>query len=366
MQLLLRVCTILSLSVFLCCSGYAEETSAPAGFEDKFVQLGEKGGHTIIVSEPGPKTETRFLDPLVVDESFDRYVGTRIASLVGDKKLAVSKIPGYDDALEEFGKVSPVSFELGFALVSKYIWRGQNLGDRANWQPYVKAGTKFLPLGTASFTYWVDFLKDGNEEIEDSPADIEHDFYFDYNFDLLAAAKLAGIDYETMPYLLKKAVDLNFAIGIWRYWYPTTLTSTNELYGTVTYNWPFHPFVTLVNDFSANTGMWLETGICQNFDLKLFTVSFYSKLGYNDRQYCSSSKLQTLEFGFSLPIPLGTHMKIEPFISYSKRLNKTYFYTEVEQTELDADGNEVTTTVQQGNILTRDEFFGGFKYAINF
>lgn len=341
-------------------------TTSAAGFKDKFVLMGEKDGHTIIVSEPGSQTETRFLDPLVIDESFERYVGKYCASAVGNKRLAISKIPGYDDALDEFGRVSPVSFELGFALVSKYIWRGQNLGDRANWQPYVKAGTKFLPLGAASFTYWVDFLKDGNEEIPDSPVDIEHDFYFDYNFDFLAAAKQAGINYEAMPYLFRKAVDINFAIGIWRYWYPTSLTSTNELYGTVTYNWPFHPFVTLVNDFSANTGMWLETGISQNFDLKVFTVSFYSKLGYNDRQYCSSSKLQTLEFGFSLPIPLGTHMKIEPFISYSKRLNKTYFYTEVEQTEIDADGNEITATVQQGNILTGDEFFGGFKYAINF
>ncbi len=346
-------------------SGTAQ--SQKESFQDSFVQLGDKGGETIIVKEPGSPLSPGYLEPSIVDDAFDRHVGQRIAAVTRDARLGVSKIPGYDDALDVVGKYSPLAFELGFTLTSKYIWRGQNLGDRACWQPYVKTSTKFLPLGTFSFTYWANLLKNGNEEGEDDSPDTEHDFYFDYNFDMLAGAKLLGVEAGQWPYLLRKAADFNLAIGIWRYWFPPTGTSDNEFYGTVTYNWPLNPYVTIVNDFTAGTGIWYEVGVAQSFDLKLVTVAGYSKLGYNHKQWSASSKLQTFEFGFSLPIPVGAHMCIEPFLSYSKRLKKTYFYTQYEEaTGFDGDGNEVTTTFDQGNILTGDEFYGGFKYMINF
>ncbi len=327
--------------------------------EAKAVEFGGKEEAAAKAADPaGPASDEKlcFLDPKVVDKAFDNYVGKHIAAAVGGNKLAVEKIPVMDDALDEFGKVSPVGFETGMTLASKYVWRGQNLGSRACLQPYAKAATKFLPLGTFSFTWWGNYMPDGVSE--GTTVDTEHDLTWDYNFDFLALLKLGGIDASGWPCPLGKLLDLNYATGFIYYDFPPSKSYSREYYNIITMSWPLHPYIGLYNDFGAGNGIWIDMGISQPWDLKLFTVNSYLKFGYNKNQWCRSSKLQTMEYGFSLPIPIGKHIKIEPFLSHSVRLNKTYFYTQVD----DGNGN----TVEQGNVLTQNEFFGGFKYSINF
>jgi len=334
-------------------AGKEEITGSPAVLPGKE----EVSGKEVVKTElPAPEQKLCFLDPQIVDKNFDLLVGRHIAAVVGDKKLAIEKMPVMDDALDEFGKISPLAFETGFTLSSKYVWRGQNLGNRASLQPYAKAGTKFLPLGTLSFTWWGNFMPDGVSE--GVTVDTEHDFTFDYNFDFLTLLKKGGIQTDSWACPFNKLLDFNYATGFIYYHFPPTRTSSNEYYNVLTFNWPFHPYLAAYNDFGPGNGLWYEWGFSQPWDLKLFTVNSYVKFGYNKKQWCSSSKLQTMEYGFSLPIPVGKHMKIEPFISHSVRLNKTYYYTQVD----DGNGN----LVEQGNVLTQNEFFGGFKYSISF
>ncbi len=328
----------------------ALETSIHAGEKkphrerEKVEGWAEKGGAAIPAAG-----EIKFLDPEMVDHAFDDLIGRRIAPIVRDNKLAVQQVPYCDDALDQFGKYSPFDFELGFTLTSKYMWRGQDLTPpRACWQPYVRVSPDFEPIGNFCFTYWTNIASGYPTD------DTEHDFYLDYNLDMLDLLKTVGVKKDTMPYLVRKALDFNLAAGWGYFFYPPSGACTDEVYGTVTYNWPFHPYVFFTNDYRLGNGVWCETGISESFDLKLFILNYYTKIGYNHRQWSVSSKLQTLELGFSMPLPLGKHMKIEPFLAYSKRLNKTYYTTANE------DGSS------DWHIRTRDNFFGGFKYVINF
>lgn len=297
------------------------------------------------MADEAKSVKPRFLDPEIVDSACYNCVGKTMGKCTGNIKLGIPEIPYWDTTLDKFGKVSPLYFELGFTLANKYIWRGQDLGNNVSWQPYVKSGHDFGPLGNPSFTYWVNITNDykGGNGKDNS----EYDFVFDYNLDILKAAGLLGVEQEKMPYLIKKAIDINFSTGYIYYYFPPYHTDTKEVYWTIRYNWPLHPYVSIINDIDAGRGIWYEWGICEELDFNIVKVCAYAKLGYNKNQWISGSALQTLDFGGSIPFPIGKHMAIRPFLSYSKRLHRTY-----------PEGSE--------DVITHDELYGGFSYSINF
>ncbi len=280
----------------------------------------------------------RFLEPEIIDNFFTKYLGEPIDELTGGFKFGVTEIPILDESLDKVGEISPIDLELGFSVVNAYIWRGQKLGSDASWQPYVTASPDFEPFGDVSFTFWADITQNSLGENQR-----EYDFVVDYNFSILEGLELIGYKKEESPYLLTKALDFTFDTGYIYYKFPPQPdTKTQEVYFGVEYNLPLSPSFYIYNDWDRGSGAWLSWGIAQDIDLGVITLSTYATLNYNKGQWGADSQLSTLDFGASIPVELGKHMVIEPFLSYTK--------------ELDDDGAN----------MVNDEIYGGFNWSISF
>lgn len=286
-----------------------------------------------------------YLEPEIVGWWCNGVIGKHMGPGANYSPLGIKRIPGVDDALDNFTKISPIDVQAGFTLANMYLWRGQNLGGDTSWMPYVTISPDFEPLGDLCFTYWADATQhtQGTDHLED-------DLVIQYCVESLDVLRLAGVDDKQMPYLLKKTVDFSFKTGYTYYWFPKIGDNSEEVYFGITYNLPLKPSITAYNDYRMGRGVWWEWGISQDFDLKLFTVCTFATLGYNHRQWGETSALSTFVFGGSIPISLGSHMTVAPFLSYSKRLKRTFF--------LDDEGNRAD--------LTHDELYGGMNYSIAF
>lgn len=240
--------------------------------------------------------------------------------------LGIRSIPYFDDALTAFTEVSPIDIEMGFSVASAYIWRGQNFGTDASFQPYVTVSPDFEPegFGDISFTTWANITKDTPGSNHN-----ETDFSIDYALDIADYGSFsAGYIYYDFPHIEDGDAD-----------------ESQEIYFGAGLNVPLSPSFTWYHDFDAGSGEWLEFGISHDFDLKVATIATYATIAYNKGQWGASSGFSTLDFGASLPIPLGEHVTIEPFLSFTKRLQDTY----------DDDAS-----------LVHDELYGGMNYSIAF
>jgi len=142
-------------------------------------------------------------------------------------------------------------------------------------------------------------------------------------------------------------LDFSFDTGYIYYKFPPQPdTKTQEVYFGIEYNLPLSPSFYVYQDWDRGRGLWYEWGISHDLDLKFFTLSTYAKMGYNHRQWGTTSALSTLDFGASIPIAVGSHMTVEPFLSYTKRLKATYTDDETD--------------------LTHDELYGGVNWSITF
>lgn len=301
--------------------------------------------HERVHAEDTTSEKKGALDQDLFSYGCDRLIGKHIKPIVKDFSFGIKRLPGFDDALDAVGKISPIDVEMGFTVANIYLSRGEKIGNHASWMPYVSLSPDFEPLGDLKATYWSDITRrmPGTNHLED-------DWILEYTVEIPDIIKIAGGDVEKAPYLLKKALDFCFTTGYWYYWYPPTKESTKEISWGINYHLPLNPTVTVYNDYVRGKGLWWEWGISQDFDLKLFTLSTFAIMGYNHRQWSVSSRLSMLYFGGSIPISIGSHMKIEPFLSYSKRLKRTF--------RLDEEGELVD--------ITHDELYGGFNYVITF
>ncbi|MDX9703698.1 MAG: hypothetical protein RBU23_11755 [Candidatus Auribacterota bacterium] len=280
-------------------------------------------------------------DPSFPDVVFEQYVGQHIAPVVGDARFGIKRIDGYDDALDKFTEVSPIDIEIGFTLANMYLWRGQNLGSDTSFQPYVKASPDFEPFGDLWFTFWVDFTQNSRDKNER-----EQDYIVDYTFPFLDLMKYSGIVNDDTPSFVSGILDFDLTSGYAYYRFPADGTDTHEFFFKIAHNMILNPYIAIYHDFDQGGGTWIERGISHDFDFKLFTLSTFAILGYNHHQWAKTKSLTNLHFGGSIPIELGTHMIIEPFLSYSKRLGSTR-----------DDFNE---------RIVHDELYGGFNYSIGF
>lgn len=266
---------------------------------------------------------------LVVGLSCGIAVAQEEGSSYNGFTLAIPTIPYFDDALNKFTAVSPIDIEMGFSVVSAYIWRGQNLGSDASWQPYVTVSPDFEPegWGDISFTCWMNFTKDNGSICPQSHS--ETDFSVDYTIDILNLGSLSGgYIYYDFPHIANDKID-----------------ETQEFYVGFSANTLLTPTITWYHDFDTGSGEWITFDISHDFDLKVFTISTYATLAYDKGQWGADAGLATLDFGASLPIPIGDHMTIEPFLSYTKRLQDLY---------------------PKGQQIIHDELYGGFNYSITF
>ncbi len=292
-------------------------------------------------SQTAEQKKVSIWDEDFIDVVFEEHVGRHITPLVGDARFGIKRIEGYDDALDQFTAVCPIDIEIGFTLANMYLWRGQNLGSDTSFQPYVTASPDFEPFGDLSFTYWLDFTQNSR-----STNEREQDFMVDYTFPFDDMLICAGLINDDTPDFIKGILDFDFSAGYIYYYFPPDGTDSHEYYFKIASNMILHPYIAIYHDFDQGSGTWIERGISQDFDLKLFTLSTFAILGYNHRQWAKTEGFCNLHFGGSIPIELGTHMVIEPFLSYSKRLDHT---------RDDFDQN-----------MVHDELYGGFNYSISF
>lgn len=253
------------------------------------------------------------------------------------------RIPVFDDALDTVTDVSPFDVEMGFTLANIYLWRGQLLGTDTSWQPYVTVSPDFEPLGDFSFTYWADVTQ--HEPAEDN--NLEMDFIWDYTVGMNELLALFGYDPETADPILAAVLDFSFSTGYIYYYFPPSEDETHEVYWGISYeNLPLSPSMYIYNDFDDGSGVWIEWSVSHTFDLKYFELNLYSTLGYNHRQWGDTSTFSNILYGASIPVQLGSHMTVEPFLSYSQRLNETY--------------------TDDRDLLVHDQWYGGFNYSISF
>ena len=239
-----------------------------------------------------------------------------------------------EGALNQVSEALPVGIEVGMSVASAYIWRGQNLGTDASFQPYVTLSPEFVP-GSLSFTIWADITK--NEEDRNLR---EIDYAVDYSFGML---DVLGLEAEGAA----KAADFSLSTGYIYYDFPPSGgTKSQEIYWGIDYNLPLSPSFYVYNDWDRGRGLWYEFGISQDIDLKVITLSTYATLGYNHKQWGTTSALSTLDMGVSVPLAIGEHVTIEPFLSYTKRLKSTY--------------------TDDGADLTHDELYGGMNFSFAF
>jgi len=282
----------------------------------------------VVIAE---ETEPGFLDPEILDNFFS----------IGDydgPTLGIEEVPGIDNVLDAIDEALPVYFDIGFSVVTAYIWRGQNLGSDASFQPYVTAGIDAIPAIDFSFTYWADITK--NEPDRNLR---EVDYATDFNINILEALELIGYEPNDNPYLANKLFDFTFDTGYIYYDFPPNGGSkSQEVYFGVEYNLPLSPSFFIYNDWDRGRGAWLEWGIAQDLDLGAFTVCTYATLGYSKGQWGADEQFSTLDLGASIPISLGKHTTIEPFISFTKELE------------------------DDGAGLVNDELYGGMNFSIAF
>ena len=282
-----------------------------------------------------------YLEPEIVSNFFDAHFGSHLEKLVGNNRLEIKSLHGLDDALDSLGNISPFDIEMGFSTANMYLWRGQKLGSDTSFQPFVSASPDFEPFGDLVFTFWTDITKD-----TPGKNDLEYDFVVEYTFHMLELLKIIGCDESNCCYPLKKLLDFNLSTGYIYYWFPPATDDSHEIYWKLAYNLPFNPSFLISHDIDAGDGVWYEAGISQDFDLKLFVLSTFATLGYNHRQWGKTSAFSIFQFGGSIPVSIGTHITVEPFLSYSKRLKRT-------STDDETD-------------LVHDELLGGFNFVIGF
>ncbi len=247
------------------------------------------------------------------EEHYHENEGTKLSQLLGAGTVGIPSNRFAD-------------FELGFTFASAYIWRGQNFGTDASWQPYVTVSPKCIPegFGDISFTCWANVTKNNPGENHN-----ETDFSIDYELDIEEYGSFsAGYIYYDFPHVEDDDAD-----------------ESQEIYFGVALPVLLNPSFTWYHDFDAGSGEWLEFGLSHDFDVIGVSVSTYATLSYVDGQWGAGSGFSTLDFGASLPIPLGMHMTIEPYVSYTKRLEDTY---------------------SGGVNLIHDELYGGFNWSITF
>lgn len=150
------------------------------------------------------------------------------------------------------------NFDLTLNYATKYLWRGQKLYYDSCLQPNFN-----FYIGSFTINYFGVFPFKSNEYIES-----------DYSF--IATEKLPFADF------------LNLSAGFTIYTFPNSpeeFKNSLEIFGGLTFNTIFTPYLKLFYDALLGSGYYLEGGINYSFDLNPFAFNLYSVTAYNFNQW---------------------------------------------------------------------------------
>jgi hypothetical protein len=202
-----------------------------------------------------------------------------------------------------------VSLGVGADLLSKYVWRGQNVVDDWVVQPSASIGYKGF-----TGSVWGDV--DLRGEVVDEGELNEIDWSLDYS------NAFPGQDV------------LGYSLGVIYYDFPNTpWEATSEVYGGLTANVPLSPTIRAYYDFDEIDGAyvqlsvghtiekiirWRDDGYC---DLQAGASLGYGSSGYNEGYFgVDDSALNDLTLTAAVPICLGK-WTVKPTVAYSTMLD---------------------------------------------
>lgn len=173
-------------------------------------------------------------------------------------------------------------------VVSKYLWRGQNLYDNVALQPGFDISYKNLNFG-----FWGSF---NTKEAEFGEADYTLSFTRSIN-------------------------TIELSTGLTYYTFPNIKDTSKEIFVSASFDIILSPGLCVYYDFGTGNGAYLET--CASIPLKLLPITADITLGYNFGQwnYNPSFSVITTTISYALSIK---KIEISPSFFSQFALNKQY------------------------------------------
>jgi hypothetical protein len=202
-----------------------------------------------------------------------------------------------------------VSVALTADVLSKYIWRGQDIVNDWVLQPSASVGYQGL-TGTvwSSIDLTGDLVGAGQFNEVDLTLDYTHEF--------------PGVE------------KLSYSVGIIDYQFPNTgWDSTNEVYGGLAADVPLSPAIRWYYDFDEIDGSYVQLSLGHTLeklhqwrddcycDLQLGASVGYGSAGYNDGYFgVDEGAFNDLTLSAGLPVSFGK-WTLKPVVAYSTMLN---------------------------------------------
>ncbi|MCQ9207080.1 MAG: hypothetical protein NG740_04285 [Omnitrophica bacterium] len=199
---------------------------------------------------------------------------------------------------------------------TKYIWRGQNLGN----DPVIQIGTGASLVGL-SFAMW------GNYDTGPLDRFTEWDYLFDYTFNVGEATEWFGMGDKNSAIL-----DLlSASVGYTYYTFPNLpddkkgTNESHEPYASLSYDVLFQPFLTVYMDVDTGGGTYWEYGVSHAFELSEdIEAGLGITGGYNAGQWGFDWSFSNLLFSGEVGIPIFEYFTISPNVNYSLPLDDQY------------------------------------------
>lgn len=261
--------------------------------------------------------------------------------------LLVGTLTFADEYLGEKPEWMPdISAETAF--LTKYIWRGFNLGN----EPVMQLDFSASKYGF-TFDWWSNYSLNGDKTIDGGRYQefTEMDYTIDYTFNV-------GELRENLDMEPSGIIDpLSVSTGYTYYTFPNTDWDTDgfdshEVYISIAYDILLQPFVTWYWDVDSGKGVpgdsgrgsYYLAGIGHTFEFESeISADLGMTVGYNDEQWTANSGWADMVFSCSVSIPVLEYFTITPSVAYSVILDRDTFN--------DAEGNE---------------FFGGIAVGFSY
>ncbi|MCK5451585.1 MAG: hypothetical protein KAI70_07460 [Candidatus Omnitrophica bacterium] len=202
---------------------------------------------------------------------------------------------------------------------TKYIWRGQNLGEEPVLQNDYSLSKYGITLDLwTSYTLNNDKSKDGGRYSEYT----EVDYTIDYSFSPAELLGLMGSD--SWEYL----EPLGVSIGYTYYTFPNVDWDSNgfdthEVYVGASYDCLLQPSFTWYWDVEDGKGSYYQAGIGHTFEFEQgISADLGMTIAYNDEQWTTASGWSDMNFSGGVSIPVLTYFTVTPSVGYSVILDR--------------------------------------------
>ena len=216
----------------------------------------------------------------------------------------------YAEAKEKPEWIPEISGEVAFE--TKYIWRGQNLGD----DPVIQPGASISKYGF-TFSVW------GNYDTGPLDRFTEWDYIFDYTFNMGEFLERFGTG-DGMEFI----APLNVSAGYIFYTFPHLdgdAFDSHEFYVGLSYDTLLQPSLTYYCDFEEGSGSYWEFGISHTFDLKNdIEAELGITTGYNAGQWGYDWSFSNMLFSGEVSVPVFEYFTVSPNVYYSLSLDDQY------------------------------------------